>query len=67
MLQININYFQACFDVRESPKVWKRLAMQEEIEREPDAEWLSTHPSHTSRASKLDSLLPEASHAVPLK
>jgi len=53
--------FQACFDVRESPKVWKRLAQQEQLAGDENVEWLSTHPSHTSRALKLDSLLPEVS------
>ncbi|KAK3754642.1 hypothetical protein QZH41_014927 [Actinostola sp. cb2023] len=52
---------KACFDVRESPKVWKRLAVKEQNEGVPNAEWLSTHPSHANRASNLDSLLPEAS------
>ncbi|KXJ14754.1 Metalloendopeptidase OMA1, mitochondrial [Exaiptasia diaphana] len=54
---------KACFDVRESPKLWERLAVKENMEGTPDAEWLSTHPSHTSRASNLDSLLPEVSSA----
>lgn len=50
---------QACFDVRQSPKVWKRLAAQQQLEGNPDVEWLSTHPSHATRANNLESLLPE--------
>lgn len=68
---VNIQYhfiiilLEACFDVRESPKLWKRLAVQQEqMEGTPDVEWFSTHPSHSNRASNLDSLLPEASSAL---
>ncbi|XP_032232169.2 metalloendopeptidase OMA1, mitochondrial isoform X1 [Nematostella vectensis] len=53
---------KACFDVRESPKVWSRIGAMEEHTKQQSAlpEWLSTHPSHANRANKLQALLPEA-------
>lgn len=53
---------RACFDVRESSSLWKRLAFLEEIStgEEPPLEWISTHPASETRAALLDELIPEA-------
>ena len=48
------------FDVRESPRFWWRLATAQDQMAKPEAlKWLSTHPSHSDRAQKLETLLPK--------
>lgn len=55
---------KACFDVRESPRFWWRLAAAQDQMAQPEAlKWLSTHPSHSDRAQKLETLLPKALEA----
>lgn len=52
---------KACFDVRESPKFWRRLAMSQNNSGPSELlKWLSTHPSHGDRAEKLELVLPKA-------
>ncbi|PFX30818.1 metalloendopeptidase OMA1, mitochondrial-like [Stylophora pistillata] len=52
---------KACFDVRESPRFWRRLANTQNEMDEPELlKWLSTHPKHRDRADNLEALLPQA-------
>jgi predicted Zn-dependent protease len=48
---------RACFDPREAPKLWERMA---ELggERQPDM--LSTHPNPAARAQVFDEVMPQA-------
>ena len=50
---------QACFDVREGPKVWQKFAAFEKLQDIPSMEWLSTHPSHENRERNLETIVPE--------
>ena len=53
---------QACFDVREAPVFWTLMSVKNQMDDEaPKNEWLSTHPSHESRAETLNELLPQVS------
>jgi predicted Zn-dependent protease len=49
---------KACFDPREAPKLWERMA-EESAGRNPP-EFLSTHPAPEARIEQLAALLPEA-------
>lgn len=52
---------KACFNVRESPRFWRRLAItQKEMDKPELIKWLSTHPTHSDRADNLEALLPQA-------
>lgn len=51
---------KACFDVRESPMLWRRLALSRNTNETELPTWLSTHPTHDARAEKLEGLLPKA-------
>lgn len=48
---------RACYDPRQAVQLWKRMA---NLSRGEPIEWLSTHPSHKTRYSTLDKLMPEA-------
>lgn len=52
---------QACFDVREGPRVWQRFGALEKEQEESSVEWLSTHPSHENRERNLEDIVPEVS------
>ena len=55
---------KACFDVREAPIFWEKMqAISENSSEVSDIqppEFLSTHPSHDTRAKHLASLVPDA-------
>ncbi|XP_015762860.1 PREDICTED: metalloendopeptidase OMA1, mitochondrial-like [Acropora digitifera] len=52
---------KACFDVRESPKLWRQLALSKNNDDEAELPaWLSSHPTHSDRAYKLEGFLPKA-------
>jgi hypothetical protein len=61
---------KACFDVRETSAFWHKMAIidsvegmtisSDEIKIPGNAEFLSTHPSHKTRYTYLDSLMEEA-------
>ncbi|ELU06397.1 hypothetical protein CAPTEDRAFT_112381 [Capitella teleta] len=53
---------KACYDVRQSSVFWNVMALQSELPGQEGQipEWLSTHPNHENRASRLDELIPEA-------
>ncbi|XP_035699454.1 metalloendopeptidase OMA1, mitochondrial-like [Branchiostoma floridae] len=51
---------KACFDVRESAAFWERMALQDDMDEKLDLDWLSTHPTHDTRAQHLEQLLPQA-------
>ncbi|XP_076873373.1 metalloendopeptidase OMA1, mitochondrial [Brachyhypopomus gauderio] len=52
---------KACADVRAGPVFWQQMELSDQMRGLPAApEWLSTHPSHRSRISNLDRLIPEA-------
>ena len=52
--------YQTCFDVQESPKLWRQLALSEKNDDEAESPtWLSSHPTHNDRAEKLEGLLPK--------
>ncbi|KAI0236659.1 Metalloendopeptidase OMA1, mitochondrial [Lamellibrachia satsuma] len=55
---------KACFDVRESSTFWSLMSLLTEVpgSDQPPPEWLSTHPTHENRASKLDDMIPAAIH-----
>lgn len=58
---------QACFDVRESPRFWRRLAItQKEMDKPELIKWLSTHPTHSDRADNLEALLPQVKKAMKI-
>ncbi|KAF9927098.1 hypothetical protein FBU30_003486 [Linnemannia zychae] len=48
---------QACFDPRESVRMWQRMS---HAERGPNLSFLNTHPASKSRAVKLEEWMPEA-------
>jgi metalloendopeptidase OMA1, mitochondrial len=53
---------KACFDVRESVSFWQRMNLVSEYEGDVTAqvpEFLSTHPTHESRAQQLEKSIPE--------
>lgn len=60
---------QACADVRAGPVFWQQMELRDQLTGEPTMpEWLSTHPSHRNRSSKLDSLIPQVqTHTAQLK
>ena len=49
---------RACFDVRKISNFWKRMDNLEQDQVQ--AEWLSTHPSHSRRADWINDWMPEA-------
>ncbi|XP_066533412.1 metalloendopeptidase OMA1, mitochondrial isoform X2 [Hoplias malabaricus] len=52
---------KACADVRAGPVFWQQMDLAEQLRGEHTTpEWLSTHPSHRSRVTHLDRLIPEA-------
>ena len=55
---------KACFDIREAPAFWAKMKLIEDLAQEEDQvelpEFLSTHPSHTSRHEFLIEILPKA-------
>ncbi|KAL9950429.1 hypothetical protein ACROYT_G042924 [Oculina patagonica] len=52
---------KACFDVRESPRFWRRMAVTQNQTDQPELlKWLSTHPTHNDRAENLEAFLPQA-------
>ena len=48
---------RACYDPREAPKIWERMA--EKSKGQPQ-EFMSTHPSHKTRIQLLNEWMPEA-------
>lgn len=48
---------RACYDPREAPKIWKRMAKRSKGQPQ---EFMSTHPSHHTRISQLEQWMPEA-------
>ncbi|KAG0337454.1 hypothetical protein BG004_007630, partial [Podila humilis] len=48
---------QACFDPRESTRMWSRM---HHTESGPSLSFLNTHPASKDRVSKLESWMPEA-------
>ena len=56
----HVSIFKACFDVRESSTFWSLMSLLTEVpgSDQPPPEWLSTHPTHENRASKLDDMIP---------
>lgn len=48
----------ACFDPNEAPRLWERMGKAAGGQKPP--EFMSTHPSHSSRIQHLQSLMPEA-------
>ena len=48
---------RACFDPREAPRLWERMA--ENSQGQP-REFMSTHPSHDTRIRQLNDWMPEA-------
>jgi predicted Zn-dependent protease len=48
---------RACFDPREAPKLWERMG---QASRGQPAEFMSTHPSHTTRIRQLNAWMPNA-------
>ena len=56
-------FCQACFDVREGPRFWKRMAVTQNQTNQPELlKWLSTHPTHGDRAENLEALLPQVQY-----
>jgi len=53
---------KACFDVREAPALWGRMAFlaEDPLENDQDLEFLSTHPVHTTRQESMTAQLPTA-------
>ena len=55
---------KACFDVREAPAFWGKMAIISEKEQPEHGlempEFLSTHPSHSNRQKHLSDLIPSA-------
>lgn len=49
---------RACFDVRKISNFWKRMDNLEQDQEQ--AEWLSTHPSHSRRADWINDWMPDA-------
>jgi predicted Zn-dependent protease len=52
---------RACFDPREAPRLWERMA-QASGGAAP-AEFMSTHPGHETRIQNLNQWMPEALRA----
>ena len=51
----------ACFDPREAPKLWERMAANSsQSGGQRPAEFASTHPSNETRIQKLNELMPKA-------
>ncbi len=48
----------AGYDPKEAPRFWERMSSQSSGGQPP--EWLSTHPSHSSRIKDLNAAIPEA-------
>lgn len=48
---------RACFDPTEAPELWKRMG---EASSGAPSEFMSTHPSHTTRIRQFDEWMPEA-------
>ncbi len=48
---------RACFDPREAPKIWERMAEHSQGQL---SEFMSTHPSHETRIKLLNEWMPEA-------
>ena len=48
---------RACYDPREAPKIWERMA--ENSKGQPQ-EFMSTHPSHETRIRQLNKWMPDA-------
>ncbi len=48
---------RACYDPREAPEIWQRMA--ENSKGQPQ-EFMSTHPSHETRIKQLNQWMPEA-------
>ena len=60
LLSVDFISYQACFDVRESPKLWRQLSLAKNNNDEAESPtWLSSHPTHKDRAEKLEGLLPK--------
>ncbi|XP_053469946.1 metalloendopeptidase OMA1, mitochondrial [Ictalurus furcatus] len=52
---------KACVDVRAGPVFWQQMELFDQLKEEPTMpEWFSTHPTHHSRITHLDHLIPEA-------
>ncbi|KAF4070880.1 hypothetical protein AMELA_G00278520 [Ameiurus melas] len=52
---------KACVDVRSGPVFWQQMELFDQLKEEPTMpEWFSTHPTHQSRITHLDHLIPEA-------
>lgn len=51
---------RACFDPREAPKIWERMA---EHSKGQPSEFMSTHPSHETRIRLLNEWMSEALEA----
>ncbi|MCK9489651.1 MAG: M48 family metallopeptidase [Xanthomonadales bacterium] len=49
---------RACFDPREAPKLWQRMAAA--AGGSQSSEFMSTHPSHDTRINRLNDLMPQA-------
>jgi predicted Zn-dependent protease len=52
---------RACFDPREAPKLWERMARASQ--GAAPAEFMSTHPAHETRIQNLNEWMPEALRA----
>uniref|UniRef100_A0A8C4SW83 Metalloendopeptidase OMA1, mitochondrial n=1 Tax=Erpetoichthys calabaricus TaxID=27687 RepID=A0A8C4SW83_ERPCA len=51
---------KACADVRAGSVFWHQMDLSDVLTGKPTVpEWLSTHPSHMSRAEQMDRLIPE--------
>ncbi|KAG5437841.1 hypothetical protein PCANB_000556 [Pneumocystis canis] len=48
---------EACYDPREAPRLWKRMSL---AETKAPPKWLSTHPTHENRVSKINEWIPKA-------
>ena len=53
----------AGYDIRESTKIWER--MKEAHKGQEPPEWMSTHPSATSRIANLNKWIPEVMFEYP--
>ncbi|KTW28390.1 hypothetical protein T552_01652 [Pneumocystis carinii B80] len=48
---------EACYDPNEAPRLWKRMSISE---TKTPPKWLSTHPTHDNRITKINEWMPEA-------
>ncbi|KAG4304543.1 hypothetical protein PORY_001936 [Pneumocystis oryctolagi] len=48
---------EACYNPNEAPRLWKRMSLAEKTE---PPKWLSTHPTHENRITKINQWIPEA-------